>query len=276
MESTHAFLNKNVSVKALANLTGLQNFCIPDPDHPFLSRNPGYLDMIIDAQVPQLKKSIFPGSIKFDMLTKLSPEIIFAELVNIGIQRGKHYDDISAVWGFDVKDLPDTAYLFRAVFYWDPKSPLIACLPQSLDSQRESEALRTFRHEKMVLLTEEMKVSNHVNKVKESDIFGAIPQHLNALKEVLGGYKSVRFEIARLTNNIQRSLAVCKDNPVVKSMLSQAKIPELMNNPGWKLLEGESGEGLKLVERVPTAMVEENPLPVGLNNLTHRPRVNRQ
>jgi hypothetical protein len=157
-------------------------------------------------------------------------------------------ENISRYWGFDIKDLPDNAYLLRAIYVWDPHSPIIGCIPKPAGPPTAE--VKAYQAQKtMALMAQLHKTGKLVKAHNNNHYFEPIMPHLKVIQQIVGTYKSIRFDMPKLQKNIGRAIEAADANPAVRSLLVQARIPEMMSHPGWQITDAHNKLSVEAMKR---------------------------
>lgn len=226
------FINANVSLEKLLNLNALKNIVVPASDSALMLKNPSFIDKIVKEEIIVMMISDFPNNIDFDLDINLKPQILFSELLRIASVKNQSMLGISQRWGFDIKELPDTAYLLRAIYTWDKESPIIKALPIKTH-HRQTSLQRRFEEERLQLLVSELQTKGTTLKQKSAFDFTGIKDHIVFLQNIFVTYHLAKYEIASLKSGMEQAIKMAETNPAVRALLKEANVPRLISNNAW-------------------------------------------
>ena len=236
-------------------------------------KNPGFIDRLVNKEIIYMKKDRFPGDINFDVESNVKPQILFAELLRLAKPKHIPFLEVSLAWGFDVRELPNTAYLLRAIYFWDPNSPVINALPR-INTTRKTKLQEAYEAEKIRLAIKEIQITGKVSGPKHNFDFYSIKDHIQELSDIFFAYHVAKFELTGLKRGIRQALLNSEKNPTVHAILAEAKVPELVSNVEWGLNTPELQAPLQSVQRtVDQFNIESLPPSSNTNQKTYRKRV---
>lgn len=229
------FINANISVQKLLSLDALKDIVLPSGESALMIKNPSFVDKIVNNEVIVMMTPNFPKNIDFDLDINLKPQILFSELLRIASVKKQSMLGISQQWGFDIKELPDTAYLLRAIYTWDRESPIIKALPIKTQ-QRQTAIQKKFEEERLRLLVSELQTKGTTLKQKSAFDFTEIKDHIVSLQNIFVTYHLAKYELASLKSGMDQAIKMAETNPAVRALLMEANVPKLIGNDAWGVI----------------------------------------
>lgn len=268
------FINANVSLESLLNLDSLKGLVLPAADSALLLKNPSFVDSLVNNEVIVMKESELPTNIDFDIAMNIKGQILFSELIRIAAAKNQPLLSMAHRWGFDIKELPDNAYLLKAIYISDKNSPIIKALP--IKSKNAPTALqKKFEDERLRLLVKELQTKGTTLKQKSAFDFTEIKDHIVSLQNIFVTYHLAKYEFASLKSGMDTALKLADTNPTVRSLLMEANVPKLISSPAWGISTPQNLQTLQAMQTDIDRFEIEYPEQEMNRGRGHRSRVNR-
>ena len=249
------FVNRNIKAESLLSLDCIKHLVLPRADSPLMQKNPDFIDSLVNHQVIAMEIQKFPNNLDFQVITGVREQVLFAELLRIAQKRKIPMNNVAKIWGFDIKELPDSAYLLHAIYHWDSKSPLIEHLPNKITS-RQNHMQKEYEVEKLRALVQDLQISGVAKNVR-INIFSKIGDHIKILQDIFMTYHLTKYEMPTLRQSMGQALELAAKNQCVSALLLEAKAFSFISAEHTESLTDAAKEQLALLKARDDSFPEE-------------------